>query len=215
MIKNRTVQIIFQTIYCTLAVIGFFNSFGYFDAKFFGNFYVYYTNLSNYICMGFMIAVLISTIKHTKEDGYCNTSPRFNFCCVVMIAITFLIYNVLLAKDFSVVNYFTSLNNILMHIILPIMFILNWVLFYEHKKAKWYWPLLCLIMPIIYLIFILIRAVIIGNKPGALLYPYFFLNITELGWGRFFMWLGILLVIFLAISYLFVAIDHFIKNKKK
>ncbi len=54
MIKNRITQIVFQTVYCVLAVIGLLNSLGYFSADFNEDFYVYYTNLSNYICMGVM-----------------------------------------------------------------------------------------------------------------------------------------------------------------
>ncbi len=47
MIKNKSIQILFQTIYCTLGVIGLFSSLGLFEAEFNKDFYVYYTNLSN------------------------------------------------------------------------------------------------------------------------------------------------------------------------
>ena len=79
MIKNRNVQLLFQTIYCTLGVIGFLASLGLFDAEFNSDFYVYYTNLSNYICLGFMFASLVFTVKaaNKKEDGACTLAPRF------------------------------------------------------------------------------------------------------------------------------------------
>ena len=215
MIKNRTTQLVFQTAYCVLAFIGLVNSLGYFDEMFHANFYVYYTNLSNYICFGTMLAILVGTIKaaNKKEDGYCNTAPTFNFMCVILIMVTFFVYNILLAKDYSVVEYFTDLNNMLMHVILPIMFVLNWVLFYEHGKMKWYWPLLCVIMPLIYVAFILIRAAIIGPGTKAILYPYFFLNVAELGWAGFFGWIMVLLVVFVALGYLLYLLDH-IRNIK-
>ncbi len=215
MIKNRTTQLVFQTVYCVLAIIGFIHSLGYFNAKFNSHFYVYYTNLSNYICLGMMLAVLIGTIRsaNKKEDGYCNTAPTFNFMCVILIMVTFFVYNILLAKDSSVVDYFTSLNNMLMHVILPIMFVLNWVLFYEHGKMKWYWPLLCVIMPLIYVAFILIRAAMIGTSTNTILYPYFFLNVAELGWAGFFAWIMVLLVVFVALGYLLYLLDN-IRNIK-
>ena len=151
-IKNKTVQLLFQTIYCVLGVIGLFTSLGLFNAEFNADFYVYYTNLSNYICTGFMLASLVFTVKsaNKKEDGACTLAPAFKFMCIIMIAVTCLVYNILLAKDKTAVEYFTSLNNLIMHLILPIMFILDWALFYEHGKTKWSYPLLSLVMPLVY-----------------------------------------------------------------
>lgn len=220
MIKNRVTQLVFQTVYCVLAVIGFLNSLGYFSAKFNGEFYVYYTNLSNYICMGFMFVVLVNTIKsaNKKEDGYCDVSPKFNFMCVIMIMVTFFVYNILLANENTVVEYFTSISNMLMHVILPIMFVLNWVLFYEHNSLKWFYPLLCVIMPLLYVCFILIRATFLKGATNVTVYPYFFLNVEKLGWGGFAMWILVLLVVFVALGYLLYVLDNlkrFKETKKK
>ncbi len=210
MIKNRTAQIVFQSIYCTLALVAFVGSLGLFEAKFNENFYVYYTNLSNYICFGFMIASLVATIKsaNKKEDDFCKAAPAFKFMCVIMILVTLLIYNILLAKDSSAKDYFTSYNNLTMHLILPIMFILDWVLFYQHGKTRWFYPLLSLIMPLVYVVFVLVRAAILKGNANALLYPYFFLNVGELGWGGLFMWLAILISIFLLIGFSIFFLDN-------
>ncbi|MGN1259104.1 MAG: Pr6Pr family membrane protein [Christensenellales bacterium] len=210
MIKNRNIQIVFQTIYCTLGVVGLFSSLGLFSAKFNTNFYVYYTNLSNYICIGFMFTSLFYTMKkaNKNEDGPVTLAPAFKFMCMIMIMVTFFVYNILLAKDNTVIAYFTSLNNLILHVILPIMFVLDWVLFYEHDKTKWYYPLLSLIMPLIYVVFILIRGTIINHATATVVYPYFFLNLDTLGLGGFFMWLSILVVVFVAIGYFIYMLDH-------
>lgn len=217
MIKNRTAQLVFQTVYCVLAVVGVLSSLGLFVAKFNANFYVYYTNLSNYICAGVMFVSLVRTVKasNKKEDGFCQTAPTFNFMCVILIMVTFFVYNILLVGEQTVVTYFTSLSNMLLHVILPIMFVLNWVLFYEHGKVKWHWPLYCVVMPLIYVVYILIRAWIIGSKPVEVLYPYFFLNVAKLGWGGFFMWIAILLVVFIALGYVLYALDNLKSIKSK
>lgn len=215
MIKNRTTQIIFQTIFCTLGVLGVFYSLNIFSGKFNPNFYVYYTHISNYICLGLMIACLVRTVRsaNKKEDGLCNTAPTFTFMSVVLITATFLVYNILLASQNSVYDYFTTISNLLLHVILPIMFVLNWVLFYEHGNSKKFWPLLCLIMPLGYLAFILIRAAIIGGAQNPVIYPYYFLDIGKIGVGGFFMWIGILLVGFLLISYIYYLLDKHLKKR--
>ena len=209
MIKNRTTQIVFQTVFCVLGVIGIMASLGYFEAQFKPNFYVWYTNLSNYICIGFMFVSLAKTIKlaNKKEDGLITLAPTFKFLCVIMILVTCLVYNVLLAKD-SVKPYFLTVSNLTLHLILPIMFVLDWVLFYPHGKTKWYYPLLSVVMPFIYVVFVLIRAAIIGSRPVSLLYPYFFLDVKTLGWAGFLGWVVALIVVFVALGYLIYALDN-------
>lgn len=216
MIKNRIVQVIYQTIFCTLALFGLIGSLGYFDQNFNINFYVYYTNLSNYLCMGLMVASLVMTIKKAlkKEEGEVNTAPTLSFLAVIMILVTFLVYNILLAKDKTADKYFLSASNLLMHLILPLMFIIHWILFYKHGKLRWYHPLLCVIMPLIYVVFILIRALIVTPGENVVVYPYFFLDVNELGYGGLTLWVSILVIIFIIIGYIFYFFDNYAHFKK-
>lgn len=216
MIKNRITQVVFQSIYCTLAVIAFIGSLGYFDAKFNSEFYIWYTNLSNYICFVVMFISLFVTIKKAvkKEDGYVETSPIFTFLTMIMIIVTCLIYNTLLVGDKSAEDYFLSINNLLMHLVLPIMFVLHWVLFYEHNKTRWYYPLLSTVMPLIYVVAILIRAVVLNGKDVTL-YPYFFLNLENLGWGGVLTWVSILVVVFVFLGYIIYFLDNIKTYKEK
>ena len=209
MIQKRTPQLVFQTVYTVLAFLGILCSLGFFNASFNEEFYVYYTNQSNYICAGVMFAALLDTCKKAErgEKGFCTTAPTFTFLSVILILVTFLVYNILLA-DQSPLEYFTSLSNVLLHCILPLLFFVHWILFYEHGTMRWYHPLLCMIMPFAYVIFILIRAPFAAGNPGAVVYPYFFLNVAELGWSGFFGWIAILLLAFLALGYLFYGLDR-------
>ncbi|MCM1404130.1 MAG: Pr6Pr family membrane protein [Prevotella sp.] len=216
MVKNRLAQVIFQVVYCTLGMFGILGSLGYFNAAFNGDFYLYYTNLSNYICLGFMIAALIVTVRQANrhEDGAVKIAPTFNFLCVIMILVTCLVYNILLAKEKTVAQYFLSSSNLLLHVILPIMFIVHWAVFCEHGLLRWFHPLLCTVMPLIYVAFILLRSLPLHNS-GTLLYPYFFLNVDKLGWGGVFGWIVALLVAFIAIGYVFYALDHWQTIRQK
>ena len=218
MIKNKLTQIIFRTVYIVLGVIGIIGSFGYFKQNFNEDFFLYYTNLSNYICFGVILYALIRTIKtyKTNPEGYCQLLPKFKFMSLIMILVTCLVYNFLLAKKYSVTDYFLSISNLILHLILPIMFTLDWILFTEHRQTKWYYPLLAIVMPLIYVAFILIRAVILGNNYQGLLYPYFFLNVAKLGWGGVIGWVVILVLVFVALGYVIFGLDHLrSKNSKQ
>ena len=80
MIKNRTAQLIYQTIYCTLGFIGIIASLGIFDniSNVRWDFYVHFTNISNFFCIGVMVVALIQTAKK-KEDSYVTAAPLFKF----------------------------------------------------------------------------------------------------------------------------------------
>ena len=216
MVKNRLTQVIFQVIFCTLSIFGILGSLGYFSANYSENWFLYYTNLSNYICMGYMFVALIVTIKKARnnESGSVNVAPTFNFLCVIMILVTCIVYNVLLAKEYSVAHYFLTIQNLLLHLILPIMFIIHWAIFCEHGKLRWYHPIMCLIMPLIYVVVILIRSLFVSGT-GVLVYPYFFLNVDKLGWGGVIAYIFALLVIFVMIGYIFYAFDHWKTLRQK
>ena len=224
MIKNRTAQLIFQTIYCTLGLVGLVACLGIFDNinMIRWDFYVHFTNLSNFLCIGVMAAELIQTAKK-KEDSYVTTVPVLKFIGMLGILLTFLVFNIMLAgaegRD-PQLNW--RVGSLCFHVVLPIMYIADWFLFFERKKCKWYYPIASIAFPLIYIIFIFIQAAIMGFDtsiliPGTttpLIYPYFFVNLETQGVGGVAKWIVILLVAFVAVGYLFFGLDKLGKKKK-
>ena len=223
MIKNRTVQLIFQTVYCTLGLVGCIACLGIFDniQVIRWDFYVHFTNISNFLCLGVMVTALVQTIKR-KEDGYVTSAPIVKFIGMLGILLTFLVFNIMLAgaegRD-PQANW--RIGSICFHVVLPIMYIADWFLFYERKKCKWYYPIASIAFPLAYVVFLLIQAIILGFNSSILIpttetpliYPYFFVNIETQGWGVL-MWIAILTVAFVAVGYLFYGLDRLEKNRK-
>ena len=225
MIKNRTAQIIFYTIYCTLGLVGCVACLGIFDniSAIRWDFYVHFTNLSNFLCIGVMLAALIGTAKK-KEDSYVSTAPLLKFIGMLGILLTFLVFNIMLAgaegRD-PQLNW--RIGSLLFHVVLPIMYIADWFLFYERKKCKWYYPVASIAFPLGYVIFLLIQAVIlkfdssilIPTTTTPLIYPYFFVNLDTQGVPGVLMWIGILSVAFAAVGFGFFGLDRLGKKKSK
>ena len=221
--KSRTTQLIFQTIYCTLGVVGCIASLGIFDNinMIRWDFYVHFTNISNYFCLAIMFAGLIQTIKK-KEDSYVSAAPMLKFIGVLGILLTFLVFNIMLAgapgRD-PQANW--RIGSLLAHVVLPIMYIADWFLFYERKKCKWYYPLVSVGFPVAYVIFLLIQAIILNfdssilipTTTTPLIYPYFFVNLETQGVGGVLMWIVILSIAFVAVGFAFLGLDRLGKNK--
>ena len=225
MIKNRTTQLLFQTIYCTLGFVGCVASLGIFDniRMIRWDCYVHFTNISNYFCLAVMLAGLIQTARK-KEDSYVSAVPMLKFIGMLGILLTFLVFNIMLAgaegRD-PQANW--RVNSLCFHVVLPVMYIADWFLFYERKKAKWYYPIASIAFPLIYVIFLLIQAIIlkfdtsilIPTTTTPLIYPYFFVNLDTQGVSGVLMWIGILAVAFTAVGYLFYGLDRLEKKTKR
>lgn len=213
MIKNRTAQLIFQTAYCTLGLVGIIASLGLFDCTYRSDWYVHFTNLSNYVCIGIVFAQLVQTVKR-KTDDYVSVCPTFKFIGVLMILLTFFAFNILLAgapDRAPELNF--KVNSITFHIVLPVMYVADWFLFYERKKLKWYTPLLSATAPLVYTVFIFTRAWIHNfDTTVPFLYPYFFLNLETQGVGGVAKWIALLLTAFIAVGYLLYGVDKLPKN---
>ena len=224
MIKNRTAQLIFQTVYCTLGFIGIVASLGIFDNvnTIRWDFYVHFTNISNFLCIGVMLASLIQTAKR-KEDGYVTAAPMLKFIGMLGILLTFLVFNIMLAgaegRD-PQANW--RIGSLVFHVVLPILYIADWFLFRERRKTKWYYPVASIGFPLAYVIFLLVQAmilkfdssVLIPTTTTPLIYPYFFVNLETQGKGGVLMWIGILAAAFVAVGFAFFGIDR-IGNKNK
>ena len=223
MIKNRTVQLIYQTIYCTLALVGSVACLGIFDniKLFRWDFYVYFTNLSNFLCFGVMLTALIQTIKK-KEDGFVSSCPLLKFIGMLGIVLTFLVFNFMLAgaegRD-PQLNW--RIGSICFHVVLPLMYIADWFLFYERKKTTWRYPIASISFPLAYAIFLLIHAAILGFDTSiltptgtTLIYPYFFVNLKTQGVPGVLMWIAILSVAFVAMGFGFYGLDRISKKQK-
>ena len=221
MIKNRTAQLIFQTIYCTLGFVGIVSCTGVFDdiTQFRWDFYVHFTNISNFLCIGIMLAALIQTAKK-KEDSFVKTAPLLKFIGMLGILLTFLVFNILLAGNRDPqLNW--RIGSLTFHVVLPIMYVADWFLFYERKKCKWYYPVASIAFPLAYLVFIFIQAaimkfdtsILIPGTETPLIYPYFFVNLETQGVGGVAKWVVILLSAFVVVGFVFLGLDKLSKKK--
>ena len=225
MIKNRTAQLIFQTIYCTLGLVGTLASLGIFDNinAIRWDFYVHFTNISKFFCLGVMFTALFQTIRK-KEDSYVKAAPMLKFIGILGILLTFLVFNIMLAgaegRD-PQANW--RIGSLLFHVLLPIMYIADWFLFYERKQCKWYYSIASIGFPLAYVIFLLIQAIILGfdssilipTTTTPLIYPYFFVNIETQGIPGVLMWIAILSVAFVAVGFGFYGLDRISKKQKE
>jgi hypothetical protein len=189
---------ILRSVLLVGAVIGLY--LGMFPDKFYK--LTFYTFQSNTLVFLFYLFLLIQMFRNGKKSKI-NEYYRFKACVTINITLTFLVYAILLAPSVSLEKMFTA-NNLLLHYIVPLLCIVDWLIFDESGKYKITDPILWSVFPIVYCIFALLKGIVFRvpipdekNSP----FPYFFLNIDRIGWGGFFKYLIIILTAYILIGY--------------
>lgn len=220
MIKNRTAQLVYLSMACAVGVIAALASVGLFDGAFRWDFYMQFTNLSNYLCLGVLISQLVGVIKR-KEDSLIATRPLLGFIGLLAILLTFFVYNFILAPTKSLATNFSAYS-ITLHFMMPILYTASWILFCE-RQATWKFPLLSSVFPIGYISFVFLHAacfsfdssIINFAKSGPHIYPYFFLNVDKIGTYGAVKWVIIIAVAFISLGYVMYGVDRLVLKLRK
>jgi hypothetical protein len=176
----------------------------------------YYTIQSNLLCLGIMIVVLMKEIRHQTPSRLLSS---LKCGAIVVITITFLVYNLVLAPvmALSVITYpFSRTGNILVHVINPIWFLLDYLLFDSKGKITKKDALGWVAFPVFYYIYILIYSSLGGlffDGTHLSRYPYFFLNPEAIGsWGVVIA-LIVILGGMMGLSYILIFMDGRLAKK--
>ncbi len=208
MCNNRRLSLIYRSILVTFCFVGLFLNSHISEGSFNTELFVYYTYLSNILCLVVMSVVLVANYKCSHEDGYNEKFCKVKAATTMAIFVTGVVYHFLLG-DYKSEGYF-HLDNMIVHYIVPIMFVLDWIIFDKKKSLSVIDPLTWTIIPLVYLIYALIRGAIVGPEH-TLQYCYFFIDVNIYGYGGVFLWSIGLTVAFVAVGYLMWLVDKIVK----
>jgi hypothetical protein len=137
------------------------------------------------------------------------TPPVLKGAVTLYVAITGLVYHLVLtnpASGFAVGpvqrDLPEAIGNQLLHTVVPLLAVLDWLLFDGRGRFRWRHALLWLAFPLAYLAFALLRGLIVDK------YPYPFINVTELGYAGVSISSAGFAVAFWLLGLAFVAIDR-------
>ncbi|RZL45574.1 MAG: hypothetical protein EOO93_26775 [Pedobacter sp.] len=157
--------------------------------------------LSYFIDSNLLIAIFSTFVlcfPETKIGQFFDT-PSAKTAITVYITVVMLIYNVIL-RFLWVLQGWSVIANELLHVVVPLMFLIYWIYFVPKNQLKWSNIWLWLLYPLLYTIFVLLRGSYVD------FYPYPFLNITKLGISKVFVNCIGVTFLFASLSALFVAI---------
>lgn len=167
-----------------------------------GNFFSYFTILTNLLIALCFTFILLSPVS---KAGRFFSRATVQSGIALYIGIVGLVYSLALREIWDPQGWQLVADRML-HDIIPILYLLYWLLFVPKgllrpKNALWW-----LIYPLIYIIYTTIRGAVYGW------YPYPFIDAGKLGYSQALRNAGMLLIAFIGIGLLLVGIDRLLKK---
>lgn len=154
-------------------------------------YFSYFTILTN-----LLVAVCFSSLMFPQSKNY----RFFNLASVitaitVYILIVGLVYNLVLRSLWKPQGLQLLVDNLL-HSVTPLLSLLYWFFFASVKNIYWQQTFKWILYPLLYLVFVIIRGTLSN------FYPYFFIDVSKLGYAKAFINSGYITLAFLLVSFL-------------
>ena len=180
--------------------------------------FFFFTVQSNIFIIGMALIFLINEVVQlfTKKSFINEVFRKVKYVATVAITVTFLVFFTMLAPLMGV-DYLLSFNNFSLHAIVPILAIVDFILFDIDIHLTYKNSLIATIAPICYVIFVYVGSIFKLQYGENLYYPYFFLDfetngfLFEKGFGVI-LWIVILLAGICGLGFLYCLI---IKARQK
>lgn len=216
-VKNKYLILIYRVVLVLLCFWGLITSVKYDGVWVIKDQIRYYTIISNLLILVFFIYLIIKMLRNF--DNPFNLSIKIKGIVTMAITITFLVFALLISPILGETSQgaydVASLSNILVHYIVPIMVVLDYIFMDDKGYIKKTDPLLWIVIPFVYFVICLISAAsgYIFTYSNSK-YPYDFIDIDKYGVGIVSRNVLLLVIVFLILGYIVYYLDNKLKIKK-
>lgn len=168
----------------------------------------YFTLMSNVACMLYFPAAAVWQLR----TGH-SWKPMVKGAILMCISVTGLVYHFMLHGRFEMQGTIL-VSNMLLHYVVPVCTVIDWLLFDEKGYFSVKTALLWLLAPLGYFVFVMI-AVAMGAHLGPYgeKYPYFFLDVEALGFRTVFLTGLVMELCFFLLGLFWVWLDRRLSRK--
>lgn len=217
-IKNLWVSAGYKGVYALLVAAALVMDFGFFEGRADWHILNYYTVLSNIACMVFF-AMAHFHIEKAARAGLRDYAwqPRVEGAIVFCIAVTGVVYAILLAPADLAEGGFFTFENMILHYVGPLMVVSDWLLFGPKGSFRATDPLLWLCAPLAYFGYILVRSTFAGNIGDTdSPFPYDFIDpAVQGGWSPMFIGVAVIAAAMLVLGYVIYLTDWLMARCRK
>lgn len=211
-IRSKIASAIWKFVLVAVATYGLLDGSGILSGTYYTGFPHMFTNVSNIFAWGYFL-VAATRLVASRVDKTEVFAPQAKYTAMISLLVTALIAHFMLFdamfKDGQLVWHLVA-----MHYVVPAMAVFDWLLFDEKGKMAVWGPFAWLSLAAAYLVVVMIGAGPLGldlgggTTAGITRYPYTFLDPAISGTEGVALFIVAMLVAFVALGYLFFAIDR-------
>ena len=198
---SKTLRIIVVSLYILVAVYGCISSWIYGT-----RFFLYFTNLGNLYCLGLMINELVRLIRRKPIS---IQLMQWEFGGLISILVIGAVYNLLLGNPCTAA-YWSNRPSVCLHLITPILYTIYFLTTRPVRKVTVGGIQCSILIPYLYIAFIYTRHLITRDQW----FPYFFLDINQIGWIGACYWIIVLTAIFVLTGLTFIYLSKRKSHRK-
>ena len=181
LLDNRYFHLGIYILYIILGTTGIIFSYVGWFVNIHNEFYILFTNQANIvgdICICCLLVSSIIDITKKKTIGKEERFVNYAFCCFVYLTITMILYNFFSPNGhIFTIKFWSTVQCPVLHLFAPVLFIFIFLGFTNKDKISKWVPLYVIIYPLLYSIFIFVRAAILGDVEefpvsGYIKFPY-------------------------------------------
>ncbi|MDX9905671.1 MAG: Pr6Pr family membrane protein [Bacteroidales bacterium] len=165
------------------------------------NFISYFTIISNTLIA---VAMTMTVTVPGSRFGAFFSRSGIQSALALYIIIVGLVYNFNLRNTWAITG-FLSIVDYLLHVVIPLAYIVYWLIFIPKRALNWTHSIIWLIFPLVYLGYSLARGAITGW------YPYPFLDVAKLGYEKVLLNSAFVTSGFLLFAVLLIFINRSVK----
>ncbi|MDQ8029494.1 MAG: Pr6Pr family membrane protein [Brevundimonas sp.] len=162
------------------------------------NFFSYFTILTNVLVA---LAMTLPVVAANRPLGRWAASEGVRASVAMYAVVVGLVYHFLLHATWNPQGW-SLLANLGLHYLMPTAMLLDWLMFTPKGRLRWSDPAKWLVFPLVYGGWTVIHGL------AADWWPYWFTDVSQLGWIRAGGYFGALLVFFGLVGLIVVAIDR-------
>lgn len=203
-VRNRVASIVWKAIIVVVGIAGLIESGSKLPA---GEFFFYFTSLSVMAAVAYFALSIVMTMRSGKGSPWSVWAPTFKYLVTIAVTVTFLIAHFLLGGGLGTLGW----EAYCLHYIVPIMTILDWLLFDPKGNMRRTDPFVWPLSMVSYFVYVLVMVYGFGVRMGGSLldsrFPYAFIDIDALGVGQVAITVVVLVVAFVVLGYVFFGVD--------
>ena len=199
-IHNKVISAVYKLLLIALVVLGIIESFRESASV---SPLRYFTMQCN-ILVGLVTLYLLLELRR-RGEAYPRVRTYFRGLTMLAISIAGIVFRILLAPDYDHIGF----ANLVADQIVPIAFVLDWLLFDRKGALRFRDIPVWMIFPLAYVVINLITALHDG------FYPYPFMDVSLHGYGGVAVTVVLMVIAFSALGALYVGIDRLLSRRAR